>query len=263
MEDKDILRGRIYDLIDKAEKYYCPVSSKFFSYSEISIIKQILKEEKLISSESKIGDLIYFFFGGIDESDAGCLFLTPDIFNEEDIKKDNDFISCLHISPKNVKFSDSLTHRDVLGSITNLGYERDEFGDIYIKDNDIYVFLLKEIADNIKNELTKIKHTNVKSEIIPPSKCPYKIEFEEKTINISSPRLDNIIAETFNLSRSSSQELIQNKNVFIKGQTILDNDYLPCDMERISIRGHGKFIYLGIKGKTRKDRFIAKVKVYK
>lgn len=263
MEDKDILKGRIHDLINKANKYYSPVSSKFFSYSEISIIKDILKEEKLISSEGMIGDLNYFFFGGKEECDSQCLFLAPSIFDPETIKKEDNSISCLHIYPKNVKFADSLTHRDVLGSIMNLGYKRDEFGDIYLKENDIYVFILSEIATNIKEELKKIKHTTVEVDLLSPSSCPYKNELEERNINISSPRLDAIIAETFFLSRNDAQELILGKNVFSQGKTLLDNDHLPKEEERISVKGYGKFIYLGIFGKTRKDRLIAKIKIYK
>ncbi len=263
MEDKDILRGKIYDLIHKADKYYSPVSSKFFSYSEISLINDILKEEKIITSPNKIGDLSYFFFGGIEESESSCLYLTPDCYDIETIKRDSSNIFCLHIYPKNSKFADKLTHRDVLGSIMNLGYERDEFGDIYIKNNDIYVFVLEEIATNIKNELTKIKHTTVEVVSLPPSSCPYKVEFNEKTINISSERLDNILAETFNLSRGDAQEIILSKSVFINAKTITDNDYLPSINERISVKGYGKFIYLGSFSKTRKDRLIAKVKIYK
>ena len=263
MEDKDILRGRIHDLIDKADKYYSPVSSKFFSYSEISLINDILKEDKLITEPNKIGDLSYFFFGGIDESDASCLFISPSCYDKEDIKKNSSSIVCLHIFPKNIKFSDELTHRDVLGSIMNLGYERDEFGDIYIKDNDIYVFALEEISKNIKEELKKIKHTTVEVEVLSPSSCPYKIEFEEKIINISSIRLDNILAETFNLSRGTAQEIISGKCVFINAKTILDNDFQPKENERISVKGYGKFIFIGVNGRTRKDRLIAKVKIYK
>ncbi len=263
MEDKNILKGRIRDLINKANKYYSPVSSKFFSYTEISIIKDIFKEEKLISSDGMIGDLNYFFFGGIDECDSQCLFLAPSIFDIEAIKKENSLISCLHIYPKNMKFSDSLTHRDVLGSLMNLGYERDEFGDIYLKENDIYVFVLDEISNNVKKELKKIKHTTVEVELLLSSSCPYKNELEERNINISSPRLDAMLAETFNLSRNDAQKLILGKNVFSQGKNILANDYLPKENERISVKGYGKFIYLGIFGKTRKERSIAKIKIYK
>ncbi len=262
MEDENILRGRIHDLIDKADKYYSPVSSKFYSFSEISIIKDILKKDRLISKDGMIGNLNYFFFGGNEECDSACLFIAPSIYDIETIKEECN-IKCMHIYPKNLKFSDDLTHRDILGSIMNLGYERDEFGDIYIKDNDIYVFLLDEVAANIKEELKKVKHTTVQVEILSPSSCPYRIETEEKIINISSERLDTIIAETFNLSRNDAKELIECKNVFSKGKTLLDNDYAPSENERISVRGKGKFIYLGVSGKTRKDRLIAKVKIYK
>ncbi len=266
MENIDLLKGRLYDLIDKASTYSAPVNSKFHGQTECSLIEGMMVEEKLISGPNKIGELSFFFYGGKEDNEAKCLFIFPNWFEIEKVKEDIDegqVISCLHIYPKNVKFADQLTHRDVLGSLMNLGYERDEFGDIFIKENDIYVYLLEEISEEVKNNLSKIKHTNVVVEKILPKECPLKREFEIKKINVPSFRIDAIIGETFNISRTLSEQFLDEKCVFLSGKTITSKSYLLKEGDRVSIKGLGKFVFLKIGEKTRKDRYFCEVKIFK
>lgn len=267
MENKDILRGKLHDWINKAENYSMPVFSKFLSQTEISFIKEILLEEKLITEKDKIGDLCYFFFGGQEESDASCLFLLPDFFSLSDFKKDlekgTSIISCLHIFPKNEKYAEELTHRDVLGSLMSLGFERDEFGDILIQGYDVYLFLLDANASVISDELKKIRNTYIKIEKIPPALCPIHREFDEREIRIPSLRIDAILGEVFHLSRSATEELLSGKNVFLSGETITEKDFKVKGNSRISVRGYGKFVFLGVIGESKKGKLIASVKIYK
>lgn len=267
MEDKDILRGRLHDWIHKAEKYFMPVSSKFLSQTEITFLDEILREDKLVTEKGKINVLYYFFFGGQEENDANCLFLVPDFFPLEEFKNDlkngKSFITCFHIFPKNEKYAEELTHRDVLGSLMSLGFEREEFGDILIRGYDVYLFLLKEISSSVKEELAKIRNTCIKIEEISPVSCPVHREFEEREIRIPSLRIDAIIGEVFYLSRSLTEGLLSGKNVFISGETITEKDFKVKEGSRISIRGYGKFIFLGVIGKSKKGKLIASVKIYK
>ena len=78
-------------------------------------------------------------------------------------------ITILQITPLMDKFSDELSHRDVLGSLMNLGIEREMTGDIIMKAssrsgirNTAYVFCVSSIADYISENLTRIKHTSVR-----------------------------------------------------------------------------------------------------
>ncbi len=266
MEKEDLLKGRLYDLIDKASKYYSPVNSKFYGYTEASQLEKIMINEKLISGPNKIGDLFFFFYGGKEDNEAKCLFIFPDTFEIEQIKDaidEGNTISCLYIRPKNAKFADELTHRDVLGSLMNLGYERDEFGDIFIKDNEMYVFLLEEVADTVKENLTKIKHTTVKADKIHPKDCPLKREFEIKRINVPSMRIDAIIGETFNLSRGLAEKFIDEKCVFLSDRNITSKNHILKEGDRVSIKGLGKFVFLRIGEKTRKDRYFCEVRIFK
>lgn len=62
MDNKDILRGKLHDWINKAEKYSMPVFSKFLNQTEISFIKEIILEDRLITEKDKIGDLFIISF---------------------------------------------------------------------------------------------------------------------------------------------------------------------------------------------------------
>lgn len=267
MDNKDILRGKLHDWINKAEKYSMPVFSKFLNQTEISFIKEIILEERLITEKDKIGDLYYFFFGGQDENDAACLFLLPDFFSLDDFKNslnnETSTIACLHIYPKNEKYAEELTHRDVLGSLMSLGFERNEFGDILIQGYDVYLFLLDTNASVVSDELKKIRNTYIKIEKIPPSSCPIHREFEEREIRIPSLRIDAILGEVFYLSRSVTEELLSGKNVFLSGETITEKDFKVKENSRISVRGYGKFVFLGVVGESKKGKLIVSVKIYK
>jgi RNA-binding protein YlmH len=77
----------------------------------------------------------------------------------------------------------------------------------------------------VKEELIKIKHTSVETEILKPKDCPFKPKFEEKNVNVSACRLDCVLAEVFHLSRRDSQVLIASESIFINGMSMMNNAY--------------------------------------
>lgn len=264
MEDIDILRNRVHELSFKAVDGYITHTS-FLSLSEQSYFYSILKEERIPLSIKKYNNVSYLLYGGHIEDDRKILFFLPDYVIEEDFLKELDegeLISCLYIKPKNIKFSDKLTHRDYLGVLMHLGFKREMFGDILTDGTTGYVFTFKSIANEIKENLTKIKHTFVSCEIIKPSECKFTPQFLEKRETISSLRIDCIISNVFNLSRRESQELISKENVFVNGMTMMNNSYLLKENDRVSIRGYGKFIFLSKIGTSRKNKDVIKVKIY-
>ena len=61
-----------------------------------------------------------------------------------EIKARLHFNSRLHITPVNSKFSDKLSHRDILGAVLNLGIDRSKIGDIILEDNKSSVSKLQD-----------------------------------------------------------------------------------------------------------------------
>ena len=266
MEEKNILKGRIRDLASKAANQGYVTRTRFLSLSEQNLFQKILQEEKYLSAEGTIFGSAYFFYGGQMDSDRKCAFFLPDYYDQETYKvliDQGEEIICLHLYPKAPQFADTFTHRDVLGSLMSLGLEREEFGDILVKGPEAYVFLLKEVAPIVKEKMSRIKHTDIRSEILKPSECPWEREFIEKEINIASNRLDNILAEVFHLSRGDAQNLIRGEHVFVEGETVVANAHELKEGARVSIEGFGKFLFLGIKKETRKGRFQALIKQYR
>ena len=169
----------------------------------------------------------------------------------------------MEVRPVNRKFADELTHRDYLGALMNLGLERDRIGDILTDSENAYLFVMKENAELICSELIRIRHTSVVCHPVPASSCTIRPEFEEREGSVSSERLDAILAMVYHLSRGKAQELVEQELVFVDGRTAFSGGYDLKPGSRVSVRGHGKFQYLGAGAQTRKGRFYAKVKIWK
>ncbi len=171
-------------------------------------------------------------------------------------------VCCILVSPLMQKFADDLTHRDFLGSVLGLGIKRETIGDIIIKNNTGYIFCLSSVADFIIDNLKKVRHTSVKCEKVTETPEEVKPEATEKFIIVASERLDVIIAEIYNLSRSESNTLFMSKKVFINGKLTENNSQKIKAGDTISVRGYGRFNWLGTSGETKKGRLKANVEVY-
>ena len=258
MELKEIIESRINDLMEESLKNNYLVCTKFLSLSEQNFALAKINELKSLKNELDI-----FLFGGNEESDRKKIYFIPKFYSYtlNDIKKNSE-ISLLKINPKNIKFSETITHRDVLGSLMNLNYNRNMFGDIVIKDNTYYVYLGSKIINEVSSSLISIKHTSISSSILDINEINISLNFKEIIINVASLRLDSLIKEVFKISRNDSQELIKNEFVFINGNLITSTSYEVKENDRISVKSKGKFIYLNMEGKSRKDRLFLKIKLY-
>lgn len=266
MDDKTLLKARTFELSQRSFDNAYLTHTSFLTLSEQNLFYEILKEEHVDVLTRSLNGVHYVFYGGRNDSDRRVLFFLPYYMNEEGFYKEMDednVISCLMIEPKNAKFSDILTHRDFLGSLMQLGYEREVFGDIFTDGTVGYIFLLKSVAENVKENIIKIKHTSVRVTEIKPNECPFKQNYDQKSIIVSSLRIDNVISEVFNLSRAASQELISQENVFIDGIMARSNSILLKDGARVSIRGKGKFVFDKVEHETRKERLVVLIRMYK
>ena len=171
-------------------------------------------------------------------------------------------ITCILVSPLMQKFADDLTHRDFLGSVLGLGIKRETIGDIIIKNNTGYIFCLDTVANFITENLKKVRHTSVKCEKTNDAPKEVNPEPIEKFIIVASERLDVIIAEIYNLSRSDSNTLFLAKKVFVNGKLTENNSHKIKIGDKISVRGYGRFTWLGTSGETKKGRLKANVEIF-
>lgn len=86
--------------------------------------------------------------------------------------------------------------------------------------------------------------------------------FEEKTIIVSSMRIDNFVSELVGCSRNKSEEFIDNERVYINYELVTKNSKIVNIGDIVNIRGKGKFIVDGLVRNTKNDRNVIKIRKY-
>lgn len=245
------LKNRFRDLADKAFGQNMFTFTGFLGLSEQDTFWQMEPELRYVG---------YTFCGGSDDTDRKMLRFG----NAEELGYEVDFpIVCVHICPLIAKFADKLSHRDFLGALMNLGIERSTLGDIKVGDKEAYLFCQDAIAEYICENLEQIKHTHVKCRITENYAEVPREEPEKKVIQVSSVRVDAVIAKTYNKSRGDCLDLFRTGKVFINGRLCENNSRLLKSGEIINVRGFGKFIYAGEPRETRKGKLGVEVAVFR
>lgn len=244
MDEERILTGRFRDLSERAERCCCRTTSEFLTPAEQALLTSLHLPGASLS-------------GGFDNAERKIAVFTGEWCGEEEETP----IVCLRISPRSQKYADKLTHRDILGSVLALGVRRDVTGDIILHENTAYLMCLRTISDFIREELKKVRHTDVDVDIAdaPPAEA---VALPEKTrIVISSERLDAIVAAAFKLSRSETQTLFEAEKIALGGKIVTSFTGAPKPGAIISVRGFGRLIYEGLTGETKKGRLSAEVRI--
>ena len=267
--DNTILLGHIKDLAGRAYQNDYITHTNFLGMSELAAFYDEIKKSGGLPAGDVYNGVKFTLYGGYEDCERNVLCFLPSYLDAQGLKLQEDeggsIVSCLKIVPVNAKFADKLTHRDFLGSLMNLGIERDIIGDILVSEDGqiAYLFILKDMEELICKELIRIKHTSVKCIPVSNKECDIRPSFEEISGSVASERLDAVLAFVYRISRSQAQELVSRQQVFIDGRTAYSAGYDLKEGARVSVRGHGKYRYLGQTGNTRKGRLVISVAVYK
>lgn len=268
MDDKDYLQGRLRDLAGRTLRSDYLTHSAFLDPCGAAIFDHLLRSQGT-GGEGKgsLEGVPCFLYGGFEEAERCCAVFLPSYLDREAFlegeKEDPQVVACLEIRPLQDKFADDLTHRDFLGALMHLGIEREQVGDILTEDSRAFVFIMKDISPFIISELTRVRHTVVSVREIPLSDCSIRPVLEEKTGSVASERLDAVAAMAFKLSRTSAAKLIQGEKAAVDGRLVTDPDQRLIPGQKISLRGYGKCIYQGEVKRTKKDRLMVRVLLYR
>ncbi len=240
MQNDTLTAKRFEELAERAEVRHTTEYTDFLNLDEISTLKS--------------SGLDFALFGGYDGAER-CIAA----FGERPVFP----ITCVKLEAKSKRFAEKLTHRDYLGTILGTGIERSLTGDILINGTDAYVFCSEKIADYIIQSVDRVRHTAVVCSI--EKELPEFINEKPDitVINISSLRLDALIAAVYRLSRNEAAKLISAEKVFINARLETKESKPLNESDVVSVRGKGKFIFEGIERKTKKDRLVAAVRIYK
>lgn len=244
-----MLQKRLIELSKLAYQRGIVTYSDFLNLNELNILHTMPKNELYTN---------YKVFGGYDFSERQMVAFLPDALCYEYFYP----ISVLKISPLQKKFAESLSHRDYLGAILNLGIERSKIGDILVQDNSAILFIHQSLETFVQEELRRIKHTSVMAEPENFAEISYKPKTEEKKGTVSSLRLDSLMALAFSSSRTKLVSYIENGKVFVNGKLITSNGYQIKEEDIISVRGLGRFQFKETLSQTKKGRYFVTIDMY-
>lgn len=240
MQKEGLLEKRFLDLSIQADKKNIVLFSDFLNLHECNIFIQNRNQYQTQT----------ILFGGYEYAERQIAAFIPDaLFYEWNFP-----LVCLKLKAAYPKFADTLTHRDILGAIMNLGIERSTIGDILIQENQFYIFCLEKIAPFIIGHLEKVKHTLVKIETISGEELNIRPSFEKISGIITSNRLDNMVAFLCHCSRTQASNTISGGKVFVNSKEIYSNSFECKKGDILSIRQLGKFVFTDISGETKKGR---------
>ena len=252
-QDRDVqnLEKRFAELSRLAYQRDIITYSDFLNLNEQNILHTLPKDRLFTRIVS---------FGGYEMAERQMAAFIPDALylsygKKELTRSEIGYTFCaLEIVPVNFKFAETLTHRDYLGAVLNLGIERSRTGDILPGEKGALLFVHNDIADFICNELSRIRHTSVRVTKVPLTDVSYTPKVEEIQGTVASVRLDSLLSLAFSQSRSRLTGLISGAKVYVNGRLITSNGYQPQEGDIISVRGMGKFRYEYAGGRTRKNR---------
>ena len=259
MEKEEILlRNRLIELSKIAYQKNIAMFSDFLNINEQNIFHQIPSKELYATAR---------VFGGYQFAERQMVVFVPEalFFDDKDLS-DNTIsifpISSLKITPVTPKYAQTLTHRDYLGAILNLGIERSKVGDIVISDNLAYVYVSSKLKDYICSDFTSVKRTAITVAEISLAEMDYQPKYEEITSSVSSTRLDSMISSAFHLSRTKAIPYIELGKVYVNSKLVTSNGHKLKDNDVVSVRGVGKFLYCGIKNTSKKGRYMIEIHKY-
>lgn len=143
---------------------------------------------------------------------------------------------------------EDITHKDILGTLFSIGFEKETIGDIFLEKGGFYLTNLTRMNSFLEEHLLKIKNTPVTLKKVE------KIHLEEKrfqalSLIVSSMRLDQMVSRLAKKSRAGAKELLKEKKVIVNYHVVENPSYLLREGDVLSIRGVGKFKF----GKKIKD----------
>ncbi|MBR1584837.1 MAG: hypothetical protein IJ662_04795 [Clostridia bacterium] len=198
-------------------------------------------------------------FGGAD----GCERQMLRFGSEELCGYDAPFpIVCLKISPLSARFAEPLTHRDYLGSLMALGIEREILGDIVVKKEEAYLFCEERIAPYVMDRFTQAKHTSLRCAAVDRLPEGALYETQRRTVQLSSQRIDALIAHVYGMSRGDAQALFPAGKIYVSGRLCESPGYTPKPGDVLSVRGFGRMRYVGVQSLSKKGKENTAVELY-
>lgn len=245
-ENKEIAR-RVIDLCEIVSRTKSTECTDFYNPFEV----------KELTSLINTYDTIRFSLIGNEDSESKAILIYPEYMDEVN---PDDYVSLVKIDKKDY----DIAHKDVLGSLLSLGIKREKLGDIIINDEAIYFYIRNEILDYVLLNLEKIKNYGVELEVIDlATPISRDLDYEEKLVTCASARLDLVLANVYNLSRSDAKNAIEAGLVKLNYKVTYKISETLEVGDMVSMRRRGRFIVGDYLGLSKKDKLKLIIKIIK
>ena len=235
------------DLAARAERSGCVLSSDFLSEHERCL---------LLAMQPGLPVSVYFD-GGHEEAERSVAVFVPE---GETPAAD---IVCLRIALSAADFAKELpAHRDYLGALMGLGFEREKIGDILVNGSCAYLWARTDMAPYICENLREVGACQVLCAPAVWDEAFSGVVKKELVISLSSLRLDSVVSRGFNLSRGDGALAVKQGRIFVNGELAEKTDRQVKIGESVSFRGKGKIRLLEQVGRSKSDRLQIKIEKY-
>ena len=249
------LRARLEDKVFEALRAYKVTSIGFLTPAEKTETADYLAAM----------DIEFMFSGGYSDAERCMVFMKP----QEDYVSFEGSADEAMSAVRFHSFAEGkvLSHRDYLGSLMGAGLKRETVGDILPytdgKKQFCDILLLKSVAQDIVQSISRIGRTGVKTEEIPLASLhiPEK-SFREMADTVASLRMDAVMAAGFGLSRAETKTAVEKGLALLNDRVIFAPDYILKAGDILSLRGHGKMILSEIGSESKKQRIRIRIKKY-
>ncbi|KXT79291.1 YlmH family RNA-binding protein [Streptococcus sp. DD13] len=186
------------------------------------------------------------------ETEYARVLLAPDYYVLDTADFEIAFLNLLYPT----KFY-RLTHAQIMGTLLHhLGVKREVLGDILVDDTDILVCLDRKFLPLVKEQVQKIARVPVQWREVEEVNWEKKQGRQGELLSLLFPslRLDNLIAVTFRLPRSTAVKLIQSGRVKCNYSTLQQPSAMVGIGQLISVRGYGRIRLIGQNGLSKRGK---------
>lgn len=256
-EEERLLVSKILDKIKSSKTKNKIENTDFLNMYQKKISKEILNIEKCAN---------YKYFLPYENAEKSILIIYPEKYStlfEKNIYEFSQLVKIIRIILPN-ELKSKYQYKDYLSGIMKLGVRRDKIGDISVFEDGADLVVSTDVSKYLINNLNTLKRFS-KSEMeeleIKEIRKPI-IKKEKIRITITSLRLDTIVSELANCSRTIANNIIDEQRVFINYEIQTRNSKIIEEKDIIVIRGKGKFEIKSIEGKTKKGKIVLNVEHY-
>lgn len=265
MEENKIFLRTIEEKYERFLDYYTIMNSDFLSLEQQSMLNGFLRAH---TKEN------VFLFGGYPEAERRQVLFLPDYTGITAGAQDAEILAFFRENPQDCPLEvldvrvapaagGKLTHRDYLGALMGEGIRREKIGDIIVTESGAQIVATREMCAYLAQNYRHVGRFEADVKVLPIFALSYR-ESQTNSLNftVSSPRIDNIIAAVYGLSRRLATEAILSGKVFVNGVETTKPDAALKGGEKIVLRGKGKAIYHGTNGTSRKGKVYISVDKY-